>query len=188
MEKQILIFVSKLFICLFFLISCNNFNYSKKNDGLVFFVTKGKDSIINGIVLRDTTSLLKNLGDVSDLISDDINMGECVTLVNESGNEFFKMRREYGGYKNQYDYFFVTKTNSSKKIKKIKDLNFKSNNGAYLGMSEIEFKEKYDLRKFIKEVKGNISTYIFKDVDDIYQSKFTFDQSKLIEFEFGYQD
>ena len=148
MEKQILILVSSILI----FTSCNS--NSKKNSLRQNPIIKNNyekeksyialDSSINNLTLRDTTSILKNIGDVHSLIEDDFNKGECVKLLNKDNTEILMLRREYGGYENQYSYFYVEKFNDNNiKYKRLKDLNFISNNGAFIGMNKSDFVKKY---------------------------------------------
>ena len=145
------------------------------------------DSSINSIILRDTVSLGRKAGNINYLIEEDYNKGECATLTNKFGNEYLMLKRENGGYGNQYNYFFVQKTIPLKfKTKRLNDEIFISNNGAFIGMPENDFLKKYADIKFEKETRGDTLSYIF--INDIYKSKYIFLSKNLIEFEFGYQD
>lgn len=190
MAKQILILVSSILI----FTSCNS--NSKKNSlqqNLIIRNNNEKkksitlDSSINNLTLRDTSSILKNIGDIHSLIEDDFNKGECVKLLNKDDTEILMLKREYGGYKNQYSYFYIEKFKGKNlKYKRLKDLNFISTNGASIGMDKSDFLKKYP--NLNSKTISDTLVFFYRNDDNIYQSKYSFVKDKLISFEFGYQD
>ena len=148
------------------------------------------DTSINKLILRDTTSIIKNIGDVSHLIIDDFDKGECVILANADKNEFVIMRREYGGFENQYDYFFLSKHTAQIDISKIKvliDSHFITNKGAFLNMQEKDFLSKYTNVNFQQNITNDTIIYHYIDANMSYECNYYFVDKVLVEINFGYQ-
>lgn len=195
MEKPTLTFVNSLFLlAVIFLYCCKPKIYS--NDSVIYSKSKGIspikfDTAINKYILADTVNLVKEIGsNTSDLIEENFNKGECIILTNKNETEFFILKREYGGYKNQFDYFYLERSYKPfpKKAKKVNDNIFKSNKGAYLGMTKSDFLTKYADINFNLTTKKDTLLYSYRNDENIYQCRYTFFKDKLIKFEFGYQD
>ncbi|MGM5630293.1 hypothetical protein O2K51_05270 [Apibacter raozihei] len=192
MEKQTQLLDSKLMIfttlVLFLFITCNKQPIPSKFDNQ-YNSSVIKDTAVNKFILQDTLSILRQVGDISELIEDDFNLGECVTLFNNSESEYLKLKREYGGFNNQYSYFYVGYKNEKvQKSKILRDSNFTSNKGAFLGMLQEDFLKKYSEIAFNKVADKDTITYVFINKQNIYEARYVFVNNKLIKFEFGYQD
>lgn len=77
---------------------------------------------------------------------DDPNIGEFIGFSNASSTEYVLMVREYGGFGNLFDYFYLTDSIApeyAKQIVTLPDSAFVTTLGAHIGYSEKEFLEKY---------------------------------------------
>jgi hypothetical protein len=99
------------------------------------------------------------------------------------------MKRSYGGRVNEFNYFYVEKSENSKnKGIFVKTQKFKSNKGAFLGQSLNDFKKSYKEINFKIKSYSDTVFYEFEKENDIYKSKYIFFNDTLLKYEFGYQD
>ena len=91
------------------------------------------------------TSCIESTNTMPKMI-DDPNIGEFIGFSNASSTEYVLMVREYGGFGNQFDYFYLTDSIApeyAKQIVTLPDSAFVTTLGAHIGYSEKEFLEKY---------------------------------------------
>lgn len=176
MVKRILILVNS-----FILISCHQMYTNGDNVSLY------GDSSINRFVLRDT-SCFKDISNMPNII-DDPYIGEFVGFSNASSTEFLLMVREYGGFENQFDYFYLTDSISPEYVEQfvsLPDSCFITTLGAHIGCSEKEFCDKYKKIQFSISQNAKGSIYEFQDTTtNMYRCIYKFHNGYLSHIEFG---
>ncbi len=180
MAKQILTLVSSLF-----LISCGGGGrHISLEDNYV------GDFSVNEFILRDTT-FIKTLSNLPDIIDDTtiLGIGEFIGFSNASSSEYLLLACENGGFMHQYNYFYLTDSIPSEykdKIAILPDTAFCTTLGAYIGISEKEFSDKYKEIDFSISQKSSNKVYEYQDTIGLYQCIYIFNQGYLKHIEFGY--
>lgn len=193
MEKQLKLFINKTLV-LFLLFSCNNAstknNIDQSKTVSQKIIQPILDTELNALKLRDTTSILNQFGDLTKFVVQNYNKGQCVKLTNKSESQSVFLRAESGGYKNQYDHFFIENNivKPAEIAKKTSYDFFSSNKGAFIGMDKNIFLEKYNDLKFTAVESNDSITYTYNDSINAYRARYTFHKNILIGFDFGYQD
>ncbi len=145
------------------------------------------DISVNQFVLRDTSCFV-HLEKIPDEI-DDPNIGEFVGFSNKSSSEFLLLCCENGGFRNQYNYFYLTDSVHPEyrpKMVILEDSVFYTTSGVHIGSSETEFCEKYKGLDFSVSQNASEKTYEFQDTIDLYRSIYRFYDGILKHVEFGY--
>lgn len=165
-----------------YLLSCGNRNHVNCDNTSI-----NRDSSINQFILRDTNCfhLINNVPN----IIDDPDLGEFIGFSNESSTEFVLLVRENGGFEKQFNYFYLTDSIPEKytnQIVSLPDKSFHTTFGAYLGITESEFRNKYNIDDFNKTPNGDGYTYQHEDTINQYRCIYTFHKESLSHIEFGY--
>ena len=189
MAKLIPMFISSIFV------SCNPTTNSHQfkmpgNDKMqIFSKVINYDTSVNNIILSDTMSVLSNVGNIRSLFVSDYNRGEVVIIANNNKTQQLVMKVENGGYPNQFDYFIVEPSNPKSKFALVLDNeSFIANKGAYIGMSETIFSQKYSDINFALDKKEDTTIYTFSNLNIPYRAKYLFIRKQLYSFQFGYAE
>ena len=142
------------------------------------------DSSVNKFILRDTsyTCTIDNFPPIIDTY----NKGEGAYFSNASSTEFLFLKMENGGYRGQFDYFYITDTiplQYRDSVFVLPDTAFYTTRGAYLGLTEKTFAEKYKDVEF--EIARKDSQVIYSLDTMTYHSRYIFVHDSLCYIEFG---
>lgn len=142
------------------------------------------DSSVNKFILRDTsyTCTIDNFPPIVDTY----NNGEGVYFSNASSTEFLFLKVENGGYRGQFDYFYMTDTiplQYKDSVFVLPDTAFYTTRGAHLGLSEKVFSEKYKNVEF--EITRKDSQVVYSLDTMTYHSRYVFVHDSLRYIEFG---
>jgi hypothetical protein len=163
-----------------------------KNDQVVIQQIFRTDSSINGIIIDDTFSVATRIGNVSSYI--DWDYCDCVILENRSETQFLRLHHSNGGFKNQFDIFTVgyAKELNNKQRKRVKKLDediFITENGIKLGLMEEQFLQIFSAIKFSRnKMKNDTIIYFYHDIYNTYLAEYKFKNGKLVEFRIGYDN
>lgn len=142
------------------------------------------DSSVNKFILRDTsfTCSIDNFPPIVDTY----NNGEGVYFSNASSTEYLFLKMENGGYRGQFDYFYITDTiplQYKDSLLVLPDTAFYTTRGARLGLSEKVFSEKYKDVEF--EITRKDSQVVYSLDTLTYHSRYVFVHDSLRHIEFG---
>lgn|SRR3989338_1259165 len=147
------------------------------------------DTAICGVVLRNAESVLNNFGDLMPMVEHDLNFGEVASILNKNRTEVFRMKIEYGGFQNQFSYFYVTsyERDSLDNYEHSHIEHFISSNGIYLGMSIAKFERTKFATYCNKAIDHNKIQFHYED-DDFYNAYYFFVDDQLSAYSFGFQN
>lgn len=142
------------------------------------------DSSVNKFILRDTsfTCSIDNFPPIVDTY----NNGEGVYFSNASSTEYLFLKMENGGYRGQFDYFYITDTiplQYKDSLLVLPDTAFYTTRGARLGLSEKVFSEKYKNVEF--EITRKDSQVVYSLDTMTYHSRYVFVHDSLRYIGFG---
>ena len=124
-----------------------------------------------------------------EIMIDDFNMGEGVCFSNITDTEWLFLRRENGGFENQYNYFYLLSTipnTKGKSIIRLSDSIFTTTQGIHLGSRMEEFEAKYKKIPFKVKQENDRRFYSFSDSINQYTCTYIFEKGRLYQIEFGY--
>ena len=182
MEKLILILGSSI---LLFVSCCNkNSNSNASQYNYMDYI----DSSINCFILRDT-NCMKYIDIKENNVIDDFNKGEGICLSNSTNTEWLYLVKENGGYKNQYNYYYLLDTIPNvhnRSIIRLSDSIFMTSRGIHIGSSIEDFKTKYKEIQFKVKHENEKICYSYYDTINQYSCIYIFKNGRLCRIEFGY--
>jgi hypothetical protein len=143
------------------------------------------DSGINNIFLSDSKSFKKKFGNKYIMINPET---DCIIFLNTTNSETLTLHHESGGDSSSFDIFTVTLSKGKTKAIKTKEKKFISSKGVYIGMPENSFSKRFNLKCFIRSVKGNTVKYSYHSDEQTFLSEYTFLNGKLISYRIGYDN
>ncbi len=146
------------------------------------------DSTINNeIQLRNPTSVVNSVGDLStELISSGAE-APYVILTNKTKNEYLKMTMWYGDPRNSFSYFVVGSNSDIVRLNlhTTKYNRFKTDSGIRLGLSKQDIVNMKGLKYSVTN-ENSIETISYLG-QDLYEAKYHFKKNILVQYEFGYR-
>ena len=147
------------------------------------------DTAVNDFVLDDTISFLKMLRGRNMVVQQIPHYGEATVFCNAEGTEYFVARINYGGYKGQYDAFWVMDSSVFRNdvaALRLPVRNFLSSRGARIG-ADASFLESYT-SGMNKQILGDTLVYFFSEPSYPYYCEYIFVRNNLIRYSFNYLD
>lgn len=147
------------------------------------------DSCISSIYLSSSKGIVEKYGNIHEKLTVRPNFLPQVGIKSSTSKEYLILSAWPGSGKNEFKYIKVgfLPSDEINFINTIEsdNLNFLSCKGIKLGMSITELEAIFG-KKYNKINNESISTLVFELPDYLYQSKYSFIDNKLFEFEFGY--